>query len=437
MVEGTQVGAYTVVQRIGEGGMGAVYLAEHTALRRRAAIKILHAEYSHRADVVARFFNEARAATAIDDPGIVQIFDFGQHTDGTVYLVMELLNGESLEQRLRRERALPISDVLRFVRQAASTLGAAHARGIVHRDLKPENLYAVRDPEVPGGERAKILDFGIAKLGGSLGEGKTNTQAVLGTPAFMSPEQCRGAGQVDHRSDLYSLGCVLYALLTGRPPFDAEGAGEIIAMHLRELPMPPSVLRGGVPPELDSIVMRCLAKDPAHRFQTAAELAMALDALAHAGFAGEAPSLSARMHAPMFTPMPTPPPQTPPTTLSSAAGAATGTQPPPVRRSRAGMFGVLGIVVAVGGVVGGAMIRNAPSPAAAAIVAAPPVVQPPPPAPPAPPQPPTAAGDAPSRALAEGLATGATRPRVAARPHAAVTAPRGVLLDENGLPISR
>src|SRR5262245_35014478 len=180
--------------------MGSVWLAEHAMLGRRAAIKVLHAELSSRAEIVTRFFNEARAATAIADPGIVQVFDFGQHTDGSAYIVMELLEGEPLDKRLTLRGALELPDALRIMRQVASTLGAAHARNIVHRDVKPENVFLVRDPEVAGGERAKILDFGIAKLVDDDGGVKTNTKAVMGTPTYMSPEQCRGAGLVDQRS---------------------------------------------------------------------------------------------------------------------------------------------------------------------------------------------------------------------------------------------
>src|SRR6476619_3928398 len=214
-------------------------------LRIRAAIKVLHASFTSRPDIVTRFFNEARAATAINDPGIVQIFDFGHHTDGSAYIVMELLDGEPLDHRIARG-PMSVGDVLRIMRQVASALGAAHARGIIHRDLKPENIFLVRDPEVPGGERAKILDFGIAKLASADGGSKTQTSAVMGTPTYMSPEQCRGAGHVDQRSDVYALGCVLFALLVGRPPFLAEGIGDIIAMHLREQAPVPSLIVPGI-----------------------------------------------------------------------------------------------------------------------------------------------------------------------------------------------
>src|SRR5690349_10282464 len=151
MVVDAQVGAYRLVRQIGEGGMGAVWLAEHTMLGRRAAVKLLHSSFSSRPDVVTRFFNEARAATQISDPGIVQIFDFGNTPDGQAFIAMELLEGEPLDERLQRLGRLQVQQAVRIMRQVASSLGVAHARNIVHRDLKPENIYLVRDPEVPGG----------------------------------------------------------------------------------------------------------------------------------------------------------------------------------------------------------------------------------------------------------------------------------------------
>lgn len=261
-----------MLEQIGEGGMGTVWLAEHTMLGRRAAIKLLHPTFSARPEIVTRFFNEARAATAIADPGIVQIFDYGHHSDGSAYIAMEMLDGEPLDRRLRRLGRLPLVDALRIVRQAASTLGVAHALGIVHRDLKPENIFLVPDPEVIGGERTKLLDFGIAKLT-SDSTPKTRTSAVMGTPTYMSPEQCRGAGHVDQRTDVYALGCILFTLLTGGPPFDAEGSGELIAMHLREAPPLPSSRVPDLPPEIDDLVQCCLEKDPNHRFPSGTELA--------------------------------------------------------------------------------------------------------------------------------------------------------------------
>ena len=374
---GSQLGAYRVLQKLGEGGMGSVWLAEHTMLGRRAAIKVLHSTFSRDAAIVTRFFNEARAATAIDDPGIVQIFDFGQHVDGSAYIVMELLEGETLDRRLSRFGRLGVHDALRIMRQIASSLGAAHQRGIVHRDLKPENIFIVRDPEVVGGERAKIVDFGIAKLVGDPSM-KTQTSAVMGTPTYMSPEQCRGAGQVDQRSDVYALGCVLFALIVGRPPFLAEGIGDIIAMHLREPAPAPSQLAPGIPPEVDALVAHCLAKDPAHRFGSASELAQAIG-----GLLGSTPRLPAGVLA-------TPPgSHAMPTTLSSVAGAVAASRAPRVRSGL--VVAAVAAVCLVGGGIWLATRGGSGEHAAAehAATPAPPPATPPPasPAPPAKPDP--------------------------------------------------
>jgi len=260
--------------------MGTVFLGKHTLLGRHAAIKVLLPELSSKRDSVDRFFNEARATTTISDPGIVQVFDFGFTTDNIAYIVMELLEGEQLNVRLQRLGALSPADALRITRQAAGSLAVAHAAGIVHRDLKPENMYMIRDPEAPGGERPKILDFGIAKLGDEVPDrAVTRTGAVMGTPVYMSPEQCNGAARVDHRADIYALGCVLFHLLTGRPPFDMQGLGAIISAHLREQPPLPSSLMSNLPGGLDDVVMRCLAKSPDDRFQTMFELQQACDAI--------------------------------------------------------------------------------------------------------------------------------------------------------------
>jgi tRNA A-37 threonylcarbamoyl transferase component Bud32 len=435
MMVGTQVGVYRVLQQIGEGGMGTVWLAEHTMLGRRAAIKLLHPSFSTRPDIVTRFFNEARAATAISDPGIVQIFDFGHHIDGTAYIAMEFLDGEPLDRRLRRLGRLPISDALRIMRQVASTLGIAHQRGIVHRDLKPENVILVHDPEVIGGERAKILDFGIAKLTGDQNV-KTNTSAVMGTPAYMSPEQCRGAGLVDQRSDVYALGCMMFALITGAPPFDAEGSGEIIAMHLRE---PAPVLSSrvhGVSPELELLAQHCLAKDPAHRYASGADLAAAI------GRVLGSPSMATAQTAGGAASVPIASGNTAPT-LSSAAGAAAGARAR--TGSRGAVFAVAAILVIVGGVAavvatrggGGPASPTPPAPApavapaspAAAAVAAPTsppaVVVPPAPVAPASPDP-SAELSRPMKALLSGFAAWS-------REHAGAPCPRASAL---GAPVS-
>jgi serine/threonine protein kinase len=274
---GSNIGQYRLVRKIGAGGMGAVWLGEHTLLGRQAAIKTLLPSLSIHRDLVDRFFNEARATSVISDPGVVQIFDFGYHVDGTAYIVMELLEGEALATRIERMKFLPPIDALRIACQCAGSLAAAHERGIVHRDLKPENVFLTRDEEVRGGERPKILDFGICKLGVDGDKVLTQSGAVLGTPVYMSPEQCRGAGRVDHRSDIYALGCVLFHMLTGRPPFKGDGVGDYIAAHLREDPPAPSTYVDDIPLEIDALILRCLAKTPEKRFQSMRELQHAID----------------------------------------------------------------------------------------------------------------------------------------------------------------
>jgi len=276
---------------------------------------------------VQRFFNEARAVTAIAAPGIVQVFDSG-HANGSAYIVMELLEGEAMDARLRRIGRFSPADAVRLMAQIATSLGAAHAKGVVHRDVKPENIFLVRDAEVPGGERPKLVDFGIAKLTTTTAAGdghqsaRTRTGVLLGTPLFMSPEQCRGAGKIDHRSDMYSLGCIAYNMLAEKPPFPLEGFGEIIAAHINE---PPPSLRArlpGLPIAVESLVMQMLAKSPADRPQTMDALVATIDHLQHTvpgaqpgqGLLGlvppQAPEIEIRVPSPVLSPPPTPRPTT-------------------------------------------------------------------------------------------------------------------------------
>ena len=288
-MQGETLGSYRILDKLGEGGMGTVYLAEHSLIGRKAAVKVLLPELSQNPEIVTRFFNEARASTAIAHPGIVQAFDFGHHRDGSAFIVMELLVGESLEDRLKRQNELAEGEAARITRHSASALAAAHDAGIIHRDLKPGNIFLCTDPEMEGGERAKILDFGIAKLAGS-GDSdfKTRTGSMMGTPVYMSPEQCRGAGEIDHRSDIYSLGCVLFRMVCGRPPFVAQGFGEIIAAHLYQPPPSPRAFAPHLSPQLEAVIQRTLCKSPDERFATMTELAEALRSMGRASSMGVA-----------------------------------------------------------------------------------------------------------------------------------------------------
>ncbi len=279
---GERFGNYVVTDLIGEGGMGVVYLAEHPELGRRAAVKVLKAESAIRSDGVARFFNEARAANAVGHSGIVTIFDYGLRRDGSPYLLMEALQGESLAASLRRARVLPLSLAVEIARQVAQAMGAAHQAGIIHRDLKPENLFITRADERTERIQIKVLDFGIAKLQPrdvpptlSL----TQSGTVLGTPLYMSPEQCRGTGRVDCRSDIYALGAILFEMLTGHPPFESSGFGELVHMHISQPPPPLRCLRPDAPSSLEDLLSSMLAKDRDQRIQTMDELVRRLDAL--------------------------------------------------------------------------------------------------------------------------------------------------------------
>ena len=264
------IGNYVLERELGRGGMGVVYAATHRVLGRPAAIKVLLASTLEHRDRVERFFNEARAAMAIDHPGIVKTYDVGVDHGGRAYIAMELLGGSSLATRLRHG-PLPLRLAVQFARQIADALAAAHRAGIVHRDLKPENII------VTAGEQLKLVDFGIAKLA-QPATVRTATGAMMGTPLYMSPEQCEGAREVDARTDLYSLGCVLFAMLTGRPPFDGVGSGGVIGQHLH---VPAPLLRTRCPaasPTLEGIVRCLLAKSRDERFRTASIVATALAA---------------------------------------------------------------------------------------------------------------------------------------------------------------
>jgi serine/threonine protein kinase len=330
---GSVAGDYRISAKIAEGGMGAVYRGEHVVLGRPAAIKVLLPELSHNRGIVDRFFNEAKATSAIRHPGIVEVYDFGYLADGAAYLVMEYLSGEPLSRYLKRRGGrLPEPDAAWLVRGMCSALSAAHAKGIVHRDLKPDNVFMVPDAEAAMQARPKLLDFGIAKLSGAeFSSSKTRTGSVLGTPTYMSPEQCKGTGDVDHRADLYSLGCILYELLCARPPFVSEGAGELIGAHLFVAPDSPRVYEPRVTPAMEALILRLLAKQRDHRPANADVLAEELGQLARASGFGWGPGL-------------TPPPAQmgPPMPLGAQVvrplGADAATVMEPLRATPAGMM---------------------------------------------------------------------------------------------------
>jgi eukaryotic-like serine/threonine-protein kinase len=285
---GQTIANYRVLARIGQGGMGAVYLAQHSVLGRHAAIKVLLPEFSHNRELVARFLNEARATAQLRHRGFVEVFDSGALGNGSAYLVMEYLRGASLASAICFRRTLRPNDAIAILLSVASSVAYAHQHGIIHRDLKPDNIFlAVRNGDNNGDKpdrvSVRVLDFGIAKLtASSVTDGRsarTRTGSLLGTPLYMSPEQCRGAGQVDHRTDIYSLGCIAYHALTGEPPFPLEGFGEIISAHLNR---PPVALRSYLPslPEpIERFTLSLLEKDPAARPQTMDAVAAALEQL--------------------------------------------------------------------------------------------------------------------------------------------------------------
>jgi serine/threonine protein kinase len=274
-VIGHVVGKYRLLEQLGEGGMGTVYRAEHVVLGSPAAVKVLLKQFTQDRIVVERFFQEARTASGIRHPGIVEVFDYGRLPNGQAYIAMELLRGDDLSGFLSRRGKLEVSLATQIAIQMFAALNATHVVGVIHRDLKPDNIFLVRDPGAPGAIRVKILDFGIAKLiGTSPGRQpvrrlKTKNM-ILGTPLYMAPEQCRGGVELDARADLYAAGCILFELLTGRPPFLAKGDGEIMAMHIYEPPPRLSNLAPQLPVELDALLAKLLTKDPADRIPSAA-----------------------------------------------------------------------------------------------------------------------------------------------------------------------
>ncbi len=287
MVGRTLEGRYTILARLGAGSMGTVYRAKQHAMGREVAIKILRGDRAVDDSAKARFMREARANSLLASPNTVTVFDFGQSESGEFYLAMELLEGESLGQRLTRVGRLTAAVAVDAARQALRSLGEAHAKGIIHRDLKPDNLFFARvltsgstpDDSQAHDEIVKVLDFGIAKMldaddPNPMNVVETQAGTVFGTPRYMSPEQAQGK-PLDARSDLYSLGVIVYQMLTGRPPFTDNDAVVVMARHIKSTPKRPNEAapEAMIPKELEDVVMRTLAKDPSERPASAEILA--------------------------------------------------------------------------------------------------------------------------------------------------------------------
>jgi serine/threonine protein kinase len=282
---GERFGSFKALSRLGQGSMGEVYLAEHQRIARRAAIKVLMPERTRDADTVRRLFVEARATSMIRHPGIVEIYDCDVHRNGRAYIVMEYLEGETLAKRLERAGALPWQVVGRIGRRVAEAISAAHHVGIVHRDVKPDNVFLLSmsmsmSMSMSGGlsvAEVKVLDFGLAKLlaGSLVGGAGTMAGSLVGSPTYMSPEQCRGE-VVDRRCDIYSLGCVMFEAIAGRPPFIDSRVRDVLAAHVFRAPPALGTLAPQVPAWLTRLVARMLAKNPNGRPSSMDEVAMEL-----------------------------------------------------------------------------------------------------------------------------------------------------------------
>lgn len=261
---------YRVVAPIGRGAMGTVYRAEHTQIGKVVAIKLLHRELQEEPENVARFHREAESASRLNHPNTVHVFDFGRTKSGSLYIVMEYVDGDDLSKILEKDGAMPFGRVAYLCAQVAGSVSDAHDAGIVHRDLKPENIVIAEGRD---GETAKVLDFGLAKLfEGNMGTQVTSSGTIVGTPFYMSPEQIQGQ-ELDGRSDIYAMGAIMYECVVGHPPFEAHNPVGVLSKHLSEEPSAPSGRSPlSVPAEADAMILRCLQKDPNLRYQTAEEL---------------------------------------------------------------------------------------------------------------------------------------------------------------------
>jgi serine/threonine-protein kinase len=274
--EARQLGQYRLRQRLGGGGMGEVFLAEHQLMKRPCAIKVIRPDKAGDPKVLARFEREVQITAQLSHWNSIEIFDYGRTDDGTFFYVMEYLPGMSLDQLIERHGPQPASRVIYLLRQVCDALREAHGMGLIHRDIKPANIFAAQR----GGQYdvAKLLDFGMVKpvVSGFDAAPLTQEGAITGSPLFMAPEQATGS-EPDARTDIYSTGAVAYQLLTGRPPFVADNPLKVLLAQVQQPPEPPSELNPQVPADLEEVVLRCLAKEPRDRYPDVVELAAALD----------------------------------------------------------------------------------------------------------------------------------------------------------------
>jgi hypothetical protein len=277
VAEARQLGQYRLGRQLGVGGMGEVYLAEHQLLKRPCALKLIRPDSVTNPRALARFEREVRLTATLSHPNTVEIYDYGRTEDGTYYYVMEYLRGLSLAELVERHGPLPPGRVVYLLRQVCGALHEAHAAGLIHRDIKPSNIFASRRGGID--DVAKLLDFGLVRPLARTGAPQVSGEGqILGTPLFMSPEQATGGGDLDGRSDIYSLGAVAYYLLTGRPPFDRVGGMGLLIAHALDPVEPPSLVRDDIPGDLERVVLRCLTKDAADRFPDSASLERTLGA---------------------------------------------------------------------------------------------------------------------------------------------------------------
>ena len=369
---GTEIGRYRITSLLGEGGMGSVYLAVQPAIGSRVAIKVLSEQCARSPELLERFFGEAKAVNLIRHENIVSVLDLSTLPDGRPFIVMEFIEGLTLGAIVRRGGA-PLGGVMQVMGEVLSALGAAHAIGIVHRDLKPDNVL------VTGEGHAKVLDFGIAKLAPGLHDqsSRTKTGALLGTPAYMAPEQISGAANVDARADIYAAGILLFEAVTGQVPFTGASIFDVMRAQVDQAPPLPRSLRRDLPPSIEDVILTALAKDPAMRFQSAQAMAQALVHAAQALPPDQWRPLSTR-GAPRISASGSPTPQLTPASPSAVAPPTVPAAPPTEARTRrtgliVGALALVAVAVGVTLLVGRGNAKE-DAPAAPGSAAPPPVV---------------------------------------------------------------